>query len=203
MTVHRQTGAIAKLKETYSLLSRSEKKRLLLLLCLMLLLTLIEVVGVGSVFPLLQILSTPDRFAQGAIAAYFKNIGLTSTREIALLLIAVFAIFLVLSNLLSVFVLGETTKFAWTNWRNVATSTFEHYLRQPYEFFLIRNSADLAKVVMHDSYYIGYGVLLPLLQVTAKLLVIVALGLTLLAFEPVTTLLLLAFFICAYGAFSL
>ncbi len=203
MTVHGQTGVISKLNEIYSLLSRSEKTRLLLLLCLMLLLTLIEVVGVGSVFPLLQILSTPDRFAQGAIAAYFKSIGLTSTKEIALFLIAVFAIFLVLSNLLSVFVLSESTKFAWTNWRNVATMAFEHYLRQPYEFFLSRNSADLTRVVMQDSHYLGHGVLLPLLHVTAKFLVIVALGLTLLAFEPVTTLLLLTFFISAYAAFSL
>jgi ABC-type multidrug transport system fused ATPase/permease subunit len=99
--------------------------------------------------------------------------------------------------------LSESTKFAWTNWRNVATRAFEHYLRQPYEFFLSRNSADLAKVVMQDSGYLPNGILLPLLQVTAKFLVIVALGLTLLAFEPFTTLLLLAFFISAYGAFSL
>jgi ABC-type multidrug transport system fused ATPase/permease subunit len=203
MTVQRQRGTISKLREIYSLLSRSEKRRLPLLFCLMLLLTLIEVVSVGSVFPLLQILSNPDRFAQGTVAGYFKNIGLTSTKEITLLLIAVFAIFLVLSNLLSVFMLGESTKFAWTNWRNVATRAFGHYLQQPYEFFLSRNSADLARVVMSDSGYLGTGILLPLLQVTAKLLVIVALGLTLLAFEPVTTLLLLAFFISAYGAFSL
>jgi len=203
MTAHRQTGAISKLKEIYSLLSRPEKTRLLLLLCLMLLLTLIEVVGVGSVFPLLQILSTPDRFTQGAIAAYFKNIGLTSTKEIALFLIAAFATLLVLSNLLCVFVLSESSKFAWTTWRNIAMRAFGHYLSQPYDFFLSRNSADLTKVVMQDSCYIGNGVLLPLLQVTSKLLVIVALGLTLIAFEPTTTLLLLAFFICAYGAFSL
>ena len=203
MTVHRQPSAISKLKEIYALLSRSEKARLLLLLCLMLLLTLIEAVGVGSVFPLLQILSTPDRFAQGAVAAYFRNIGLTSTKDIALSLIAVFAVFLVLSNLLSVLVLSEGSKFAWTNWRNVAMRAFEHYLRQPYEFFLSRNSADLTKLVMQDSLYVGNGVLLPLLQVTAKVLVIVALGLTLVVFEPITTLLLLSFFISAYGAFSL
>src|SRR6266850_165183 len=203
MTVHRQRGEISKLREIYSLLSRSEKTHLLLLFCLMLLISVIEVVGVGSVFPLLQILSTPDRFAQGAVAAHFNNIGLTSTKEIALFLIAAFAIFLVLSNLLSVFVLSESTKFSWTNWRNVATRAFEHYLLQPYEFFLSRNSADLAKVVMQDSNYLGNGILLPLLQVTSKFLVIVALGLTLLAFEPFTTLLLLAFFISAYGAFSL
>jgi ATP-binding cassette, subfamily B, bacterial PglK len=203
MTVHHQTGAISKLREIYSLLSRSERRHLLALLCLMLLTTLIEVVGVGSIFPLLQILSTPDRFAQGAIAAYFKNFGLTSTNEITLFLIAVFAIFLVLSNLLSVFVLSESAKFAWTNWRNVSTRAFRHYLEQPYEFFLGRNSADLTKVITQDSMVLGNGVLLPMLQVTAKVLVIVALGLTLLAFEPVTTLLLLAFFTSAYGAFSL
>jgi ABC-type multidrug transport system fused ATPase/permease subunit len=118
-------------------------------------------------------------------------------------LIAVFAVFLVLSNLLSVLVLSESAKFAWINWRNVSTKAFEHYLEQPYEFFLGRNSADLTKVVTQDSVALGNGVLLPLLQVIAKLLVIVALGLTLLAFEPVTTLLLLVFFTSAYGAFSL
>src|SRR6266850_1398618 len=203
MTVHHQTGAISRLKQIFSLLSRSERRHLLLLFCLMLITTLIEVVGVGSIFPLLQILSSPDRFAQGAIAAHFKNIGLTSTNEIAMFLIAVFAVFLVLSNLLSVLVLSESAKFAWINWRNVSTRAFRHYLEQPYEFFLGRNSADLTKVITQDSLVLGNGILLPLLQVTAKLLVIVALGLTLLAFEPVATLLLLAFFTSAYGAFSL
>ena len=203
MTVVHRTGAISRLKEIYSLLSHSERRHLLLLLCLMLITTLIEVVGVGSIFPLLQILSTPDRFAQGAIAAHLKSIGLTSTKEISLFLTAVFAIFLVLSNLLSVFVLNESAKLAWTNARDVSTRAFGHYLQQPYEFFLNRNSTDLTKVVTQDSVFIGLGVLLPLLQVTAKLLVIVALGLMLLAFEPVTTLFLLAFLISAYGAFSL
>jgi len=102
MTVQRQTSAIAKLKEIYSLLSRFEKTRLLFAALLHAAPdTDSKLWGVGSVFPLLQILSTPDRFTQGAIAAHFRNIGLTSTKEIALFLIAVFAIFLVLSNLLS------------------------------------------------------------------------------------------------------
>jgi ABC-type multidrug transport system fused ATPase/permease subunit len=197
-----QTGAISKLKEIYSLLSSAEKRRLLLILCLMLITTIIEVVGVGSIFPLLQILSTPEKFAQGHIAAFFKDIGITSTTEISLFLTAIFAIFLVLSNLLTVFVMSESAKFAWTNWRNVSTTAFGHYLQQPYEFFLNRNSADLTKIVIQDSLFVGFGVLLPLLRVTAMLLVIVALGLMLLSFEPVTTLLLLTFFISAYGAFS-
>ena len=203
MTVSRQTGAIPKLKEIYSLLSRSEKRRLLSLLCLMLCATLIEVIGVGSIFPLLQILSAPERFTQGTLAGHFKSLGLTSTVEISLFLTISFAVFLVLSNVLSVLVYSESAKFAWTNWRNVSTKAFEHYMQLPYEFFLSRNSADLTKVVTQDSEYIGYGVLLPLLQVTAKLMVIAALGLTLLAFEPVITVVLLTFFISAYGAFSL
>jgi ABC-type multidrug transport system fused ATPase/permease subunit len=202
MTASRQPGAISKLKEIRSLLSRSEKRRVLLLLCLMLCATLIEVIGVGSVFPLLQILATPDRFTQGAMAAHFRSIGLTSTKEIALLLTLSFAIFLVLSNALSLLVYSESTKFAWANWRNISTKAFAHYLHQPYEFFLSRNSADLTKVVTQDSEFIGYGILLPLLRVIAKFMVIVALGLTLLVFEPLVTLLLLAFFTSAYGAFS-
>ncbi len=201
-TAPHQTGAISKLKEIYSLLSGSEKRRLLLILCLMLITTIIEVVGVGSVFPLLQILSTPEKFAQGQVAAFFKDIGTTSTTQIALILAAVFAVFLVMSNLLAVFVMSESAKFVWTNWRSVSTRAFRHYLQQPYEFFINRNSADLTKIVVQDSLFVGYGVLLPLMQVTAMLLVIVALGLTLLAFEPVTTLLLLTFFVSTYGAFS-
>jgi ABC-type multidrug transport system fused ATPase/permease subunit len=169
----------------------------------MLLATVIEVVGVGSIYPLLQILATPEKFAESAIAGHLARIGLASTRDISLFLTAVFAIFLVLSNLVSVLVNSESARFAWNNWRNVSIRAFDHYLRQPYPFFFNRNSAELTKLVTNDTVFLGDDVVLPFLQFVAKLLVIVALGLTLLIFDPVITLALLAFFSIAYGGFSL
>src|SRR5687768_2754764 len=127
-----RAGALAKLKEIYLLLDRAEKRHLAFLLGLMLLATVIEVVGVGSIYPLLQILATPEKFAESAIAGHLARIGLASTRDISLFLTAVFAIFLVLSNLVSVLVNSESARFAWNNWRNVSIRAFDHYLRQPY-----------------------------------------------------------------------
>ena len=200
---HARVGAIAKLREIYFLLEPAEKRHLALLLVLMLVATAIEVVGVGSIYPLLQILATPDKFAEGRIAGWMAYLGLTSTRDISLLLTGVFAVFLILSNLVSVLLNSESARFAWNNWRNVSIRTFGHYLRQPYPFFFNRNSAELTKIVTQDTVFLGDDVVLPLLQFIAKLLVIVALGLTLLLFDPVITLALLAFFSLAYGAFSL
>jgi ABC-type multidrug transport system fused ATPase/permease subunit len=196
-------GALAKLGQIYSLLERGEKRHLAFILCLMLVATVIEVVGVGSIYPLLQILATPGKFAESAIAGYLAAIGLTSTREVSLFLTAVFAIFLVLSNLVSVWLNSESARFAWNNWRNVSIRAFDHYLRQPYPFFFNRNSAELTKLVTLDTIFLGDDVVLPLLQFIAKLLVIVTLGVTLLIFDPVITLALLAFFSIAYGGFSL
>jgi ABC-type multidrug transport system fused ATPase/permease subunit len=198
-----RAGALAKLRQIYFLLDRAEKRHLALLLGLMLLATVIEVVGVGSIYPLLQILATPEKFAESAIAGHLARIGLASTRDISLFLTAVFAIFLVLSNLVSVLVNSESARFAWNNWRNVSIRAFDHYLRQPYPFFFNRNSAELTKLVTNDTVFLGDDVVLPFLQFVAKLLVIVALGLTLLIFDPVITLALLAFFSIAYGGFSL
>ena len=196
-------GALAKLEQIYRLLERGEKRHLAFILCLMLVATVIEVVGVGSIYPLLQILATPDKFAESAVAGYLARIGLTSTREASLFLTAVFAIFLVLSNLVSVWLNSESARFAWNNWRNVSIRAFGHYLRQPYPFFFNRNSAELTKLVTLDTIFLGDDVVLPLLQFIAKLLVIVTLGVTLLIFDPVITLTLLAFFSIAYGGFSL
>lgn len=198
-----RVGVVAKLREIYFLLEPAEKRHLALLLVLMLVATAIEVVGVGSIYPLLQILATPDKFAEGRIAGWMAYLGLTSTRDISLLLTGVFAAFLILSNLVSVLLNSESARFAWNNWRNVSIRTFGHYLRQPYPFFFNRNSAELTKIVTQDTVFLGDDVVLPLLQFIAKLLVIVALGLTLLLFDPVITLALLAFFSLAYGAFSL
>jgi ATP-binding cassette, subfamily B, bacterial PglK len=196
-------GALAKLREIYFLLDRAEKRHLAFILCLMLVATVIEVVGVGSIYPLLQILATPDKFAESAIAGYLAAFGLISTRDVSLFLTAVFAIFLVLSNLVSVLVNSESARFAWNNWRNVSVRAFNNYLRQPYPFFFNRNSAELTKLVTQDTVFLGDDVVLPLLQFVAKLLVIVTLGATLLIFDPLVTLALLAFFSLAYGGFSL
>jgi ABC-type multidrug transport system fused ATPase/permease subunit len=198
-----RVGALAKLREIYFLLEPAEKRHLAFLLLLMLVATAIEVVGVGSIYPLLQILATPEKFAEGRIAGWLASLGLTSTRDVSLFLTGVFAVFLILSNLVSVLLNSESARFAWNNWRNVSIRSFGHYLRQPYPFFFDRNSAELTKIVTQDTVFLGDDVVLPLLQFIAKLLVIVALGLTLLAFDPLITLVLLAFFSIAYGAFSL
>lgn len=196
-----QTSVLSKLKVIYFLLSNSERKHLLLIFCLMLITTMIEVVGVGSIFPLLQILSTPEKFAQGPVATFLNSMGFSSTKEKTIFLIATFAIFLLLSNMLSVAVFSQSQRFAWTNWRNFSIGALRHYLQQPYEFFLGRNSSDLTKIVTHDSNYLGVGVLLPLLQVLARVLVFAALVLTLFVFEPVITLLLLTYIVSAYATF--
>jgi ABC-type multidrug transport system fused ATPase/permease subunit len=203
MSGQERAGALAKLKEIYFLLEPAEKRHLFYLLGLMLVATFVEVVGVGSIYPLLQILATPDKFAQSAFAGPLAAIGLTTTREISLFFTAVFAVFLVASNLVSVLLTSESAKFAWNNWRNVSIRAFRHYLRQPYPFFFSRNSSELTKIVTDDTVYLGHEVVLPLLQFIAKFFVIVTLGLTLLIFDPVITLSLLGFFSLAYGAYSL
>ena len=203
MNAPARVGALAKLREIYLLLEPGEKRHLVFLLLLMLVATAIEVVGVGSIYPLLQILATPEKFAEGRFAGWLASAGFTSARDISLFLTGVFAVFLILSNLVSVLLNSESARFAWNNWRNVSIRCFGHYLRQPYPFFFRRNSAELTKIVTLDTIFLGDDVLLPLLQFTAKLLVIVALGLTLLAFDPLMTVSLLAFFSIAYGAFSL
>ncbi len=71
----------------------------------------------------------------------------------------------------------------------LSSQLLENYLRQPYPFFLNRNSASICKSVLIEVDHVIMGALIPSMRIIANSAVVLSLLLLLFLIEPVTALL--------------
>ena len=184
-----------------ALLDAHERRRAVQVFVLMLVMASIEALGVVSIMPFVAVLANSDIVTTNThLALVYKYLGFTDPDA--------FLIFLGLATL-GIFLTGLAFKAAtayvslrYTTMRmhNITCRLLAAYLRQPYSFFLGRNTADLGKTVLSEVGRVTNGVLLPMLKVLSGLVVAVAILLTLVLVEPFLS---LAVAVVLGGAFVL
>ncbi len=169
------------LKKVFLLALPFGQFRLGMVFALVLLQGLFQVIGVTSIFPFLALAADPKRIYDSQYGRWFLSFLPEMDNGQLLTVAGVFAIaMLVIANVLNI-----ASEFV----RNRYAHDFGHWMRmrllnrildQPYGYFLENNSAVLLKKVYSDV--MGYitGVLLPLLESTARLVTSVLLIITLL-----------------------
>lgn len=176
-------GFLAKL---LGLLSPRERMQGAVLLGLMLVLALVEMVGVASIMPFLAVLGNPEVVETNRWLAWgYETLGFESTEGYLFALgLAAFVLVLASSGLK----IAKTYALSrWTQNRNFAISArlLRSYLRQPYAFFLNRNSADLSKRILAESGEVVSLALRPLMELVSHGLVLAVLVGLLVVADPV------------------
>ena len=148
-----------------------------------------EVVGIGLVIPLIDIISDSDNRVTEYLGSAFPSL---SSQNIVLLSVTLFAMFYVVKG---VYLSG----LAWLNGRfsfavkaDVSNTLMESYLKAPYEFHLQKNSAQLIRNLTIESLQLINYVLAPLLTIMTEGVVIIAVSIFLIIIEPTGTIVALA-----------
>ncbi len=165
------------------------RKKLALVFFLSLAQGIFQVIGVSSIFPFLAIAANPERIHQSQFGLRFLALLPPMGNRELLITAGVIAIAaLLLSNAVNLLAEYARTRY---------TESFGHWLRvrllrriasQPYGYFLQRNSGDLLKKVVGDVGTYTGGVLLPLLDGTARALTAALLLGTLFLVQPMIAL---------------
>lgn len=135
---------------------------------------LIEVAGVASIMPFLDIVSNPDRIHENTYLAWaYDALGFTSDRRF--LLSVGFGVLglLVFNNGFAAFALWVRQRFIARLRFGMAKRLLATYLSKPYAFFLGHNSAALNKNILSEADE-AVGVLGALLDLVARGMVTVA-----------------------------
>jgi len=187
------------IKKIWGILLPRERKDSFILFIFMLIGVGLETLGVGLVIPALSL------FTQHNIAAkypalipilnFFGNPD-QHTLVIGGLLVMLCVYFI--KAVFLVFLTWSQNRFTFGIGARVSLGLFTIYLRQPYEFHLQRNSAQLIRNVTNEvSIFIG-SVLSPILQLFTESLIVVGLCLMLLIAEPIGTISI----VCVLGVTS-
>ena len=191
------------LKKFIYLLSPEELKRAYILLTAVIFMAIIDVLGVASVLPFMAILVNPDiietNYAINKIYEASIFFGIKNNQQFIFTL--GFFVFFLLVFSLTIKALTTYAQIRFVEMRGYSLSKrlVEFYLKQPYDWFLNRHSADLGKTILSEvSQIIGQG-LRPLMELISKGLVSLAIIILLIVVNPKLAIMIGVSLSLAYG----
>jgi ATP-binding cassette, subfamily B, bacterial PglK len=156
------------------LFTRKEKMRLVLLLGALLVNGLVDVLGASSILPFIAVVAKPSMVETNVYLkqAYVWS-GAGSVNEFLFYLGVLTLAISLLSNLFALAVQWAILRFSHGLGYSLSQRVTKMYLRQPYAFFLDRNSTTLTLNSTGEVEGVVNGVVIPLLQSAAKVVVAV------------------------------
>lgn len=155
-------------KKILDLLTSQERRQGYLLLVMIVFMALLDVTGVASIIPFMTVIANPDVLESNIwIKSAYTNLGFESTNHFLSLLGMVVLTFLVISISFKAYTTYTIVRFTHMRNYSISKRLVAGYLRQPYEWFLSRHSADLGKSILSEVEQVINGALFPLMQSVA------------------------------------
>ena len=175
-----------------SLLNRQEKLKLIYIGSLMLIGSIFEAFSLGMVIPILGLLSNPDKEISTSL---FRNTfkGVSDETFVLFALLAMLIIF-TLKTLFLIWKVWVQKGFTSSVSARISRDLYGTYLRQPYSYFLGKNSSTLVRNSLSGNTF-SEGIVDPILFLISEGLVTFCLLLFLMFLEPIGTLMTL----CVFG----
>ncbi len=177
------------IKKILHLLEPKERWQALKLFALFLLLSVTEVLGIASILPFISVLANPSSVHTNEwLKKGYDFFGFTNTSHYLFLIgIGVFLI-LIIGNLIKAITRWSTLSTTQEWGENLGRRLFNIYLRQPYDFFLHRNSSDISKNILAEVHGITSSVIMISLDLLTKLIVSLVILLFLAIMDPLLAL---------------
>jgi ABC-type multidrug transport system fused ATPase/permease subunit len=173
------------LKKLLSLLTKQERKRLILLIGMTMIMALLDMVGMASIMPFMSVLANPQLVESNFfLNTAYKTLDFVDPTTFLFFLGLVAFTLLIVSLTFKAFYIYLQTCFALLCEYSIGKRLVEGYLHQPYSWFLNRHSAELGKTILSEvSVVIATGIM-PLLTLIAQVVVTITLMILLLVVDP-------------------
>lgn len=173
-------------QQLYSLLSPKERIQALYCFFAMVLMGLIDVIGIASIMPFIAVIADPDALTHHAKLAWlYQRFHFTNPHHFLMFLGIIVLAVLVIGNSISMFTSWLIFKFTYAREYSLSKKLFQHYLHEPYLFFLNRNVSELSKNILSEVTFIINRAFIPAMQLIAKLIVTLLILLLLLFVDPI------------------
>lgn len=172
------------------LLDERERRQFWLLNVVMVFVALAEVGSVSAVLFLLNVLAKPEVVQESTLlSATIGWLGLTTPLQINILLAGSVTLVVVAGLALKALGSYAVTHFAYMRTYSLSARLLGSYLRQPYAWFLERNTSEIGKNVLGEVDGLVIRVLYPLVKMLANIMLVVAILGFLVVVDPVVTVL--------------
>ena len=175
-------------KKLLLLLTPQERKRAYLLLIMIMIMALIDMIGVASILPFMAVLTNPSlietNYILNTMYKFSNIIGVENNKQFLFTLGTLVFVLLVSSLIFKAFTTYVQLRFVEMRQHSIGKRLVEGYLRQPYSWFLGRNSGALGATILSEVQIIVGGGIRPLLEIIAKGMISITLIFLLIIVDP-------------------
>jgi ABC-type multidrug transport system fused ATPase/permease subunit len=182
-----------------SILSKQERRRLILIAVATLCVSIMGLVEVGSVAPFMAVATDPDIVNSQPQLAFLYRLGGFDSRSDNIVDFMIFlgiVIFTVIV-IVTVFKLGISyisQRYIQNRRYTLGVRLFKQYLYQPYQFFLSRNTSELSKNILSEVDMVINGIMRPAIQIFINGVMAIAIFILLILLNPLMAIFTTSFF---------
>ena len=161
----------------------------------MLVMAFLDMLGLASILPYVTVLINPELIETNTkLATFYKYTGYRDVDSFLFFLGTGVLVLFVVSLAFRAFMFHAILKFSSMQSHLMSCRMFESYLRQPYVFFLGRNTADMNKTIFSEVNQVANGVISASLKIISGFVLASTMFLLLLIVEPLLSLSIAVFF---------
>lgn len=182
------------MKETFlilsSILSRHERRRVVLVFILMVLVALSEVAGVASLLPFISVISNDNAVEENEFLGNLYQISGIDDRDTFILFLGgLFLLIVILSLLMKAVSTWAQIRFQKLRVYSIGARLLQRYLGQSYVWYLNQHTSRLVANVLSEINAIVGGSIFPAMQLVSHFIVVLALFTLLIFIEPLVAIL--------------
>lgn len=138
-------------KEIVFFLNKKEKKNFNLLVFFQIFIMILEMIGIGLIFPILKIITDKNFLADNTYLNQLKFFLNIDSSNFGYLLLLLLIIFLFLKNFIIIIFITYKSKIVYSVLDNIRSKLFKNYLNQDYSFFVKKTPSKMIKNVQVES----------------------------------------------------
>jgi ABC-type multidrug transport system fused ATPase/permease subunit len=173
------------LKKINFLITKRQRKGLVILTLLLFVGMILEVFGLGILIPALSILLDPEMIETNSLVSFVRSffLGYSNQNFLFIVLGTIVTVYF-LKSLFLVFLTHKQNRFLSNITAYISNKLFYSYMSQPYSFHLNRNASELIKNIQIEIYYL-HTFLLSLITLFIEGGFVISVLATLIYIEPI------------------
>ena len=180
---------IKKFEHLLNLLSSAQRKKFFLLQVLLIFMAFFEVIGIASIIPFMTLVGDMSVLQQDSVFAKLYHIsGFTSEIDFVFLLGVGVLFILFFASIVSMFSIWKLSMFAFEAGAEISNKLYHYYLSQNWLFHTSVTSAEMSKKITIETGRITGGVLLPFMQMNARIILVLFVTVAILIYDPIISL---------------
>ena len=182
-------------KKIIFFINKFGRKNILFLIFFITISSILELIGIASIFPLIKIISDPnslnDFILPSNLADYLNNLG---TSELIFLLLFFYGLIFFIKVSYSIFLTWYNTSLVFEIQMRLVKELFQDYLLQPYIFHTNINSAELIRNCQNEVSNLCKNLFYPCVIILTEIIILIIIIIFLFYIDPFAIQFFLLFF---------